>query len=111
MVCSSEEAFALFLRPWAEDGTGLVLSIGSGPGGSESCRILEIQPGSNSLVSVLLTLSGRKKTLDLSTASQFSYEDSRAGLVRELVERRWICFLLVEFPDGRSLLFSQPRID
>jgi hypothetical protein len=107
MVCSLQEAFELFFVPWYKAGTEFVLSVGNGPGKSEEeCKIAFISPGSNSL-HIDLIRSDRQKTLDLSEAS-FSYEDSRAGLVPELVARRWVCFLLAEFPDGRSLLFSEP---
>jgi hypothetical protein len=107
MVCSLQEAFELFLIPWYRKGTVFVLSVDGGKGGSEHCKIELISPGSDSFVHIFLTRSGAQKVLDLSSAS-FSYEDSRAGLVPELVARRWACFLLAEFPDGRSLLFSEP---
>ena len=108
MVCSLKEAFDLFLFPWYRGSKELVLSVNGGKGGSEGCTIEMISPGSSG-VHILLTLSGRQKMLDLSQAS-FSYEDARAGLVPELVANRWVCFLLVEFPDGQSLLFSEPLV-
>lgn len=84
-----------------------VLSVDGGAGGSELCKIEWISPGSGSLISILLTRSGHQRTLDLAGAS-LSFEDSRTGLVPELIAKRWVCFLLAEFPDGRSLLFAQP---
>jgi hypothetical protein len=106
MICSLKDAFDLFLVPWYTSGKEVVLSVDRGEGGSEGCKIEMISPGS-SVVHIVLTLSGRQKTLDLSRAS-FSYEDSRAGIIPELVAKRWVCFLFAEFPDGRSLLFAEP---
>ena len=109
MFCSLQEAFELFLIPWYTGGREIVLSVDGGKGGSEECKIEFISPGSKSVVDILLKRSGAHKTLDLSSAS-FSYEDSRAGIVPELVAKRWVCFLLAEFPDGRSLLFAEPLV-
>ena len=111
MLCSPEDAMDLFLKQWADNGTELVISIDRGAGGSERCKIDWISPGRGSLVSIALTSSGLQKMLDLSGATQFSYEDARAGLVPELVAQRWVSFLLVEFPNGRSLLFAQPMME
>ena len=102
MNCSLEEAFSLFLRPWCENKTTLVLTVDRGLKGSERCTILETSPGK-----ARVRLKSMEVNFDFSSAG-FSYEDWRAGLVPELVARKWTCFLLAEFPDDRSLLFSEP---
>jgi hypothetical protein len=109
MQCSIEEAFSMFLVPWQEKVVELVLSI-EGGARSGRCKIATISPGSRSFIEISFTRSGRQKTFDLSTAS-FSYEDSRAGIVPELIAKRWVCFLLAEFPDGRGLMFAEPLVE
>src|SRR5438445_2296706 len=104
MDCSSEEALKLFFDKWRSEDTRLVLVVDKG--GSEDCRVVETSVAqSPSLIRVKLT-SG-EAVLDLSGA-KFSYEDWRAGLVPELVERNWVCFLLLEFASGRSLVLADP---
>jgi hypothetical protein len=104
--CSIEEAFSLFFSSWQENETDLVLSVDRGAR-SEHCKVATISPGNRSCIEIAFTRSGHQKTFDLSAAT-FSYEDSRAGIVPELVAKRWACFLLAEFPDGRGLLFAEP---
>ncbi len=106
MQCSIEEAFSMFLVPWQVKDTELVLAVDKGAG-SEPCRIVTTSPGNRWHIEIAFTRLGRQKTLDLSTAS-FSYEDSSAGVMPELIAKRWTCFLLVEFPEGRELLFAEP---
>ena len=107
MFCSQEDAFALFIVPWRANSTEVLLSIDRGVGGSEFCKIDWVSPGNGTLISIVLTRSGVKKILDVRDA-QFSFEDARAGIVPELVAKRWSSFLLAEFPNGRSLLFAEP---
>jgi hypothetical protein len=102
MNCSPEEALSRFFRPWLEDGTPLVLTIGDGMEGSEACTVLDISPGR------VLVRSNRGEFVLASHSASFSYEDWRGFPPPEGVTRKWLCFLRADFPDGRSLLFAEP---
>ena len=111
MQCSSEDAVALFLKPWIDNGTELVVCVDGGNLGSELCKVDWISPGNLSLISILFTRSGEKRIFGIRDVLQFSYEDLRAERASELVERGWTRFLLMEFAEGRSLLFAEPKLD
>lgn len=107
MHCSLGEAFNLFLVPWHTSGVELWLFINGGVA-SDPCKVVAISPGKEGYVSIELTRSGNQRTIDLSRA-RFSYEDSRAGLSPESISKKWVCFLLAEFPENEgSLLFALP---
>jgi hypothetical protein len=107
MDCSLDEAFDLFLIPWCTSGVELWLFVNGGVA-SDPCKVVAILPGSERHISIELTRSGNQRTVDMSRA-RLSYEDSRAGLFPELIAKKWVCFLLAEFPDNEgSLLFAVP---
>ena len=109
MKCSLEEAFNLFFIPWCESGVTIVAALNRGFGGSEQGWIESTDLGRKAFK--FRAKSWEKgKDIWFENAS-FTYEDSRAGLVPELVERKGVCFVLAEFTDGREILFALPRTE
>lgn len=108
MVCSLHDALEIFLRPWAADAAELTLSLDGGNEGTEPCVIDWISPEKGTLVSIRFTLSGRNQIFNISDPSRVSFEDTRAEPVPELVRNGWSTLLLLEFPNGRSLLLAKP---
>jgi hypothetical protein len=108
MQCTIEEAFSLFLEPWRASDAELLVALDRG--GGVRCRIVETSPGEGLVTIHASEWGGKQRVVDLSSA-KLSYEDARAGLIPELVERKWEVFLLAEFPNGRSLLLALPRND
>jgi hypothetical protein len=110
--CSLELAHSLFFRPWLEQGAEVLVSVNGSEDGAGLGKIDWISPGNGRLISISFTRSGANKTFDISNASRFSYEDLRNDpSVPSLVANRWDSFLLVESPDGGTLLFAKPKTD
>lgn len=110
MECSRESALSLFFKPWAESEAEILLSVN---GGAESCKMKWTSPGDGRFLEIGFTRSGAKNLMvDLFGASRFSYEDARNDPSAPLLAANgWESFVLVEFPDGATLLFARPRRD
>ena len=110
MECSRELALSLFFRPWAESEAEILFSVNDG---AESCKIEWTSPGNGRFLEIGFTRSGAKNlTVDLFEASRFSYEDVRSDpSAPMLMAKGWESFVVVEFPDGATLLFAKPKAD
>ena len=107
MNCSLQDALSRFFNVWRDERTTLLLTADSGTGGTEACMIESTSPGSGLVNFVTPGIAG---SVPLNIASaKFSSEDWRSTAPPEGVTRKWRCFLSVDFPDGRSLLFSEPE--
>jgi len=112
-MTSVEEAFLVFSK-WLEENRLLHFGPGGTAEGPLTVSHVALAPAQITEISGnVLKISTNLKsgnpvlvTLDVSGA-EFEYQDSRAGLVPELVERKWICFLLVTFASGRRVLFAE----
>jgi hypothetical protein len=107
MNCSPQEAFSLFFNRWRDERTMLLLTADSGIAGTGTCRVESTSPG-NGLVSIVRPGIAGAVPLNIASASGCSFEDWRDTAPPAGVERRWRCFLSVNFPDGRKLLFAEP---
>jgi hypothetical protein len=105
MDCSPEQAFSLFFKPWCEHGTDIVFVFDRGIAGSERCQVIET---SLAELTMKLKSANREHVVDLSSA-RFTYNDWRSGIVPELLQSKWECFLFAQLSQDRSLLFAKPR--
>lgn len=95
----------MFFGRWFAEKTPVVLTLDKG--GSERCQITSVvRPEER----IGVTCKSWHADFDL-TGAQYDYEDSRAGIVPELVHKKWVCFLEVNFPNGRRMLFAEPRTE
>jgi hypothetical protein len=107
---NSQEAFSQFFDGWAKAGTRLLLTVDRGMGGGEFCTVEGTSPGSG-LVNIVRPGIAGAVPLNIASASGFSFEDWRETPAPEGIRRKWRCFLSVDFPDGRTLLFAEPIPD
>lgn len=105
---NSQEAFSLFFNRWRDERTPLLFTAASGIGGTVACRVESTSPG-NGLVSIVSPGIAGAVPLNIASASGFSFEDWRNDPKPEGVTRKWRCFLSVDFPDGRTILFAEPE--
>jgi hypothetical protein len=108
MNCSLPEAFSRFFNVWRGDPTiTLLLTVDRGTKPGERCIVIDTSPGQGS-IQVRSDTGDWTRVLNFSAAA-FSFEDWRdLPDPDSATPRNWRCFLLAEFPDGRSLLFSEP---
>jgi hypothetical protein len=59
-------------------------------------------------LTVTLKSRYREQVIDLSSA-RFRCNDWRSGIVPELLQSKWECFLFAQLSQDRSLLFAKPR--
>lgn len=102
MTCSAPEAFQMFDK-WYAESASLVLTLDKG--GSERCQITNVIHQDQRII---VTAETWQTKFDL-VGAKYEYEDSRAGVVPELVDKKWVCFLEVSFPNGRKMLIAEPR--
>jgi hypothetical protein len=106
MDCSPEQAFSLFFKPWCEHGTEIVFVFDRGIAGSERCQV--IKTASDELT-IVLKSAYREHVVELSSA-RFTCNDWRSGIVPELLQSKWECFLSAQLSQDRRLLFAKPRV-
>jgi hypothetical protein len=104
---TSEEAFSRFFDVWAKAGTKLLVTAVGELGGSELCTV-NTSPGKG-LINLVRPGIAEAVPINIASAKGFSFEDWRNDPRPEGTRRKWRCFLSVDFPDGRTLLFTEPE--
>jgi hypothetical protein len=111
---SSSDAFLIFQK-WIDEQTPVFFGLGSigedivhVPGG----QAILIEMTSGKYLSILTKPpegDGDVVVMGLSDA-EFEYADSREGVVPELAERKWACYVSATFPSGRVATFGECRL-
>jgi hypothetical protein len=106
MNCSLPDAFSLFFNRWRDERTTLLVTVDRGIEGTEAWRVESTSPGKG-LVNIVKPGIAGAVPVNIASANGFSYEDWRDTPPPEGITRRWRCFLSIDFPDGRNLLFAE----
>jgi hypothetical protein len=106
MNCSAQEAFTLFFNVWRDDKTLVLVKVVDPRQAQERCTVSDTFPSQGSI-----RLKPESEESDRSlkfSGATFSFEDFRGTSPPAGVTRRWLCHLRADFPDGKSVLFSEP---